>query len=718
MQIKWWMIGLSLICFAILFAIPSIGEEISDISANINLNITTGTNFTTSIDVNVEKIYLSASGVTYTAEEIASLANNKPEILGAIKYALKNLILNQLKESFKDAKITPLMELPTYENNLFHDEYEISLTSKFFSLNDSINVYDVINGLMDIGGIVNYTFPLHADEGWKNIYKFILPNHLTFKRTTGLVKNNEITWIVDNKNGLWDVKNAELSLKSKTSKMNKNRDEITLNFILNTTEPRRAGLTTEIIIETLGLEKYDVLPNFIYNISGLPADGIRLCTKNSLLSWDAIYEKTLSPITYKIKQVLENSSLNQSIDMNFSWDPATSTECKNPYNVSNMDETPPVKGILRDREINLTIHNITARAAFGLVNAGARIALDSRDINFGDHLQEIGLPYSCVINLPKNIFIDGENPYSWGENSSIEGELYSDIAPRYTQEKIDTSIDLSIESMDLNLLSFFSGKTEIATGIHLEERENRSISKIPSTFHIPNGINISLLNSDAFRICIEENVFKEKEVKIFLHDEATLFRILTEEILPGGDITVRSDTHKFRESLKWDGDISKMDGDKPISIVSISDVTYPISFSFSVVPPTFEVLPWNITLSGIENQNVTYRLLFPEGIKITANDSLGKVLTKKIGNRYLLEIHFNREESSEPDYISIKMQPSALFTLGLFSPCLLSMIIAIILFILIYILRKRRRGFHPPEGQQRYEEQEYYIPPPPQNLNR
>ncbi|RLF42481.1 MAG: hypothetical protein DRN12_00080 [Thermoplasmata archaeon] len=719
MYIKWWLIIASIICFTILLTIPSFGEETSSISADINIDVSTGTNFTTYIDMKVEKIYLSASELTYTAEEIADLANNNPEILGAIKYALKDFILNQLRESFKEAKITPLKELPTYEDNLFHDEYKIDLTPKFFSLNDSIDIYNLINGLLNIGGIVNYSFPLHAEEGWKNIYKFILPTHLTFKRTTGLVKNNEITWIVDNKDGLINLRKAELSLMSKKSnELNKNEDVLMVNFILNATKPEKIGLTSEMLIKNLGLKNYRISPDFIYNISGLPADGIRLCAKNGLLHWDTIYERTLSSQIYRIKKVLENSSLNQSIELNFSWDPSTTTDCKNPYNVSHMDETPPVKGILRDEEINLTIHRLPARAVFGLVNAGAKVNLNNMDINFGDHLGDIKLPYNCTFILPDHIFINGENPYRWNENHSLNGEMYSDIAPIYSEEKIDTHIDFSIEDMDLNLLSFFSGRTEISTGLYLEEKENRSVSKIPYTFHIPSEINISLLNSDAFRICIEEGVFKENEVKTFLNDEASLFKILIEEILPGADINVKSNVDKFQESLKWDEDISIMDGNKPISIISTSHVTYPLSFNFSIIPPSFKVLPWNLTLRGIRDQNVTYRLIFPDGIYVMANDSLGKTSTKKIGNHYLIEINFNKEEANSTDYISIKMQPSLLFIIGLFSPCLLSIIVASILFILIYILRRKRRRIYPSQEQQRYEEQEYYIPPPPQNLNR
>ena len=711
-----WITVLTLIGFVILLVSPTLGDETNSVISDIEVYISTGTNFTVHINMDVKKIFLSASGVTYTAEDIESFANNNHEIMGAIKYALKGLILNQLKQSFKDTKIIPLRELPTYENKLFHDEYEIDLTPRFFNINESINIYDLVNGLINIGGIINYTFPLHADEGWKNTYIFILPNPMTFKRTTGSVENNEITWTIDNKEGMYPQKKAELSLLSKKpSNIGRSTDDISINFILNAEETKKIELKSEIIMRNLGLDNYNVLPDFIYNISGLQADGIRLCVNNNMLSWENIYEKTLYPIGYKIVKILENSSLNQSLQMIFSWDSNTTTKCREPYNISYMDDEPPVKGILEDNQVNLTICKLTARAVFGLVNAGAKVTLKQGDINFGDNLENIGLPYTGLFILPNHISLDGKNPYKWNENHSIIGSMTSDIAPNYKKEEINTSIEISLENMDLNLLNFFSGKTEITTEIYLKDQEYRSVSKIPSNCNLPSEINISFLNADAIRICVDENVFTSDEIKTFLNNEAEMFKILAQGILPSVDINAKSDENAFRESLRWDENISNMDEKNPVNIVSKIHTFYPISFSFSFIPPTFEVLPWNLTLTGIQNQNVTYRIILPEGVSVKVDDTLGKTLIKKLDDKYVIEITFSETEASLADELSIKIHPTLLFIIGLFSPCLLSMAIAVILLIIIYIIRKKRKKGYPSGKMQNYEEQEYYIPPPPHN---
>ena len=86
-------------------------------------------------------------------------------------------------------------------------------------------------------------------------------------------------------------------------------------------------------------------------------------------------------------------------------------------------------------------------------------------------------------------------------------------------------------------------------------------------------------------------------------------------------------------------------------------------------------------------------MIFPEGITITATDALDKTVVEKTKEgRYYFEVSFTASEHNLTAAVSYKMTPSALFVLGLFMPCIISLLITIILIVVIIILRKKRKG--------------------------
>jgi hypothetical protein len=112
-------------------------------------------------------------------------------------------------------------------------------------------------------------------------------------------------------------------------------------------------------------------------------------------------------------------------------------------------------------------------------------------------------------------------------------------------------------------------------------------------------------------------------------------------------------------------------------------------------------------------------MIFPHGIYVDTNDLLNKAVVKETKDgRYYIEITFSESEADLVVEISCKMTPSALFIIGLFMPCIVSLIIAIILIIVIYIIRKKRKGRKiettvEEEDLTGYEDEDYYVPPPP-----
>ena len=176
------------------------------------------------------KITLEASGTTYNKNDIIKIAENDSEIMGAIKYALKNSLTIQIKTIFVKAEIHSLNELPSFNNGRFYDEYLINLTSAFFNFDYEVDVSDFINGVLDMGAVVNYTFNLIAESGWNNTFNFILPDSVGYHRTTGIVNDNIIQWYIANNDEEIYSKIAELALKFNNPTSNFEKEDIKLEF--------------------------------------------------------------------------------------------------------------------------------------------------------------------------------------------------------------------------------------------------------------------------------------------------------------------------------------------------------------------------------------------------------------------------------------------------------------------------------------------------------
>jgi hypothetical protein len=128
----------------------------------------------------------------------------------------------------------------------------------------------------------------------------------------------------------------------------------------------------------------------------------------------------------------------------------------------------------------------------------------------------------------------------------------------------------------------------------------------------------------------------------------------------------------------------------------------------------------NFTLSGIKNQNVKYKIIFPPGLKIKLyNESNKLFLNITEDGKYYIEINFNKNQSELNQHISFKITPSLLFIITLFLPCIISLLITIILLIIIYLLKRKRKVNKQFNIGQKIEkkntgnELEYYVPPPP-----
>jgi hypothetical protein len=131
----------------------------------------------------------------------------------------------------------------------------------------------------------------------------------------------------------------------------------------------------------------------------------------------------------------------------------------------------------------------------------------------------------------------------------------------------------------------------------------------------------------------------------------------------------------------------------------------------------------------VENQTVTYRIIFPRGITVNASDSAGKPLIagKTNDGRDYVELSFDAESATHSTVLTCVLTVSPVYVLGLFLPCILVFILLVVLVVIIYLIRKKRGGlrrgkkklFEPEDNEPSdYGGQDYYVPPPPPSTKK
>ena len=688
------------------------------VDASFNIELVSATDFKTSIIMSV--LQATAFGTTYDQTEIIGLATSTDrddiEALGVIKNNLHLSLYNQIKDIFEKAEIIVLNDKPTYSDGKFHEEYSVNITSSYFEIDEEIDSYELVNGLLDMGAVLNYNINLQAEEGWNNTYLFDLGTKYSLSITNGNYNHleNTINWIVRNGVGTQPNIEADLSFKEMNPTTTESQEEdIFLDFVLDSTN-KTTSFQSNIMVKTIDISQYDIIPSFITNLTHVTSDGIRLLEKNQMINWEKIYEKTIQPMEDLIKTSVETQIFNQSLNIAFDWDEGTINNTS-PYEVQKMDDDPPVTAILRDDDIKLKIFNIPVRGLFGLINSGATTSVKSSDINFGDNLNNIGYQYNISLMMPTDIILNQKNIFTWNDTLKFSGNFSSEKAKAYSSENIDTTIVIDIENTDLNLLSIFSGSTELTFGLDIEQIRNYNVTELPEEFSLPEKIKINFLNSDALRLCIDEKIFTENMISDFLNSEKNLFENRIATIISGLEISGNTDRNVFDNSLTWDEDIGNMDSKTPVTTHIQSYTSHPINLDLSVIPPGFKIRNQRYTFSGIENQSVTYKMFFPKGVSIHTEDDQGKSRTRETQDgQFYIEVFFSPADSNLTIDVSCEITPSILFILGVLMPCFVALFIAIILIVVIVLLRRRRKSRPiPVVVEESHQENEDYYPPAP-----
>jgi hypothetical protein len=184
------------------------------------------------------------------------------------------------------------------------------------------------------------------------------------------------------------------------------------------------------------------------------------------------------------------------------------------------------------------------------------------------------------------------------------------------------------------------------------------------------------------------------------------------------------DRKVFSNSLGWDGDISAMDGVVPVVVSNMANEVFTVGFNVSLWPLELTFTPQDFTFQGIENQTVTYRIIFPQGITVNVSTPFGKsIITGKTsdGHEYA-ELSFDPESAQQSTVLACVLNASPVYVVWIFLPCLLVFILLIVLIVIIFLIRKKRGGlrrgkrklFEPEDNEPSdYRGEEYYVPPPP-----
>lgn len=700
----------------------------NQVDATITCTFDSGSCLTVRTQMLVNRI--NVFDTIYTRQAIEDMSTTNPYVMGAIMLRLHESVKTQVETAFSSAEVTTMNMIPSYQTPYFIDDFHVNLTAASFGYSGSLNLTNIIDGFLDMGATITYQFNLKAEQGWNTTFRYELPKTLTLAYANTADTNpetNTVSWMIRNSAGNDAGKTAVLSVQSKNPTTSASETEdVAIEYILDTRSIDNNSFTESILLKKVDIRRYNILPSFITDVGSLPADGLRLCIENGLFSWDDLFENTVLPIEQQTTPLTENSSLKQTLHLSFSWDPESTINCSTPYNITSMDDAPALRANFKDPNLQLMICQMPARAFFGLIHSGATAQISSMDLNFGVGLEGLMYPYEMILLLPNNLSLDGKNSYIWNKTAPIRGTFDSEIQPTppYSAEHIETRIEIELLKMDLNVVSALTGKTELTASAKMKEDKRFYVIQRSQSFSFSPKINLTYLNADAFRLCVQENVFNENDIDTFLSEKKTLFQDRLSEIFHGLPVNGIIDRTMFSNSLVWDGDISAMDALVPIVVSTYANEVYMIRFNMSVWPAELTLAPQQFTLQGLKNQSVTYRIIFPRGVSVNVSETTGKPLITGTTNdgRSYVELVFDADSTMLSTEVTCVLNASPVYVLGLFLPCILVFILLLVLIVIIYIIRKKKGGlrrgkaklFAPEDNEPvEYDDQEYYVPPPP-----
>lgn len=703
------LLGLSWLLFPVKGSTQPTDAE-TWVDAFFDITFINGTFLDVNIKLNAHKIKIFDK--SYNASEIRTRYD---EDGAAFKLVLYNYI-----ESLLDDSVFPHCEneigrpyvdedslLQTsgspYDPIVFYMDCNISLTTAFFDVENISSIGDFVNGILDMGGSVSYSFDFVADVGWNITYNFILSEAMEaveVEEGSLSLSGKKITWEIDNWDGNEEkTEKGRFTLKYSNPTSKFESEDIYLDISFDLREVEKTSLTCTVQITAVEVTDLVSLPSFVSDLSYVPADGVRLLVQEGLLSWETVHSKIFNPLKEEVEGSL-TTSLNVSLNLLLAVNTSTTSNCSSPYDPFEMNGNPPLSSTLSD-EVYLRFCNISSRAFFGFVYAGGVAQLSEEDISLGD----LGYPYTAHLVLPPDVV----GSCSWNKSSYLDTSVRYDAAPHYGDEKMEWYIEGELKSIDLDLASMLTGKSDVVTTVDARDSYNIYHITPPEDFKLPERISISQINADLIRVCIEENVFDEETLQNYFAHQKQLAEQHLSQTFGIPDIEGYIDDGRLAESKKWDGNVQEMDDEKPFTIPIYTHFSYKTGFKFSFIPFSFTIGNQSIVCSSIPGQKVVYRFFFPKGLDVVCNDTLNMIsINRTSDGRTFIEVVFDGTEGNLTTIVSYSLKASPVFVVLTFLPCIIGMVVLIVLVAVVVVIRRKRRRAVPV-----YKEEDF-VPPPSQ----
>ena len=664
-------------------------EQVSWVDATFTFTFLNGTHLRMHLILDVHN--LTVYGMIYGADEIRESYDSEG---GAFRSRIFDLSMDILNRVFENCKISldipkedPSTLTAPRDNDPFNPpvrflmDGNLTLSKEFFGT-DIEMIDDFIDGLLDIGSRIRYDFSFLAPAHWNITYIFRFPNNLSISEVGKgevSIDGKEVSWCIENwKEGKEEWEEGYLKIEKTNPTFTSTEEALRANLSFDLSSIDYTLLNVSLEIYSLDLSNIVSLPDFVEGVKVLPSDGIRLLQSAGSISDDdleQVFKEKWSMLVSDLRLAL-NKNLSLSMDL----DPDTMINCSSPYNSSHMDQYPPIVLSGNDTLIYF-LGNYSTRSLMGIVYSGGRINLNEKILN----LSGLRYPFEARVILPYGEII------RWNNSEELNVTILKEDARSYGEERIERRVDIEIKSIDLDLLSLFTGRSRVVSGIDV--RDNLMIYRIDSSkiLDLPSWIELDKMVSDLIRLSLEEEMSGER-MDEFIGLRKNLSRELVSSLAGHDEVRIFFDEGAFRESLEWDGRVDGMDDTNPIVISFFSSITRGTGFSLSLLPPTFKVMNESFNCASIPNENVTYRFIFPKGVDVTFKDSLGIAREGELedGRKYI-EIAFVKDGNLLSTTIYYSMKLPSLMVLKVFLPLIIMAVIIIFIVSLIIFMRKRYR---------------------------
>jgi hypothetical protein len=562
-----------------------------------------------------------------------------------------------------------------------------NVTSFGFEENLKLNLDDVLRGTLKMGAVINKTFDLKADAGYKNTFILIFSDD--FKPTSMTDEDfldTTVTWTVDNLKaaGLSDSISISKSLIIESSSPNPTaKEEVLTNLTINMYDFDELYLYGTIDIKSVNVTKYNISfpEEYIKNLSFVSSDGIRMALDNGLVEWKDV-EREVNNITKDVEETL-SSTFNTTITLNFTW-----YNLKG-YNISGMGSDPPINAtFIALNETNSSkikpnlFGDFDAETITGILNAGAKYSFE---ISAGEQ------NYTTKMILPENMIFSGysekvkpgivedRNAYSWNSSETLSCTLKSSIAKEYNESR--ALLNVLIDMHELNIFSM---------ALNVDLNADAQIYRIElSNVDMPENLTMKYINSDCLRLLYDKGIIKQSDIDNITDEiKKSLEENLTNAF--GGNVSIS--VYIDNDSLKG-YDVDNMGDNRPVKISAEAHISISLEQASSSKSSTqamslsFLTFPLEFPLSGMEGFNTTYKIILPKGINvIQATDTLGRLEhgTTKDGRTYLT-VTLNE---TEEDMISITIDATGLI-LNIMLPFIILSVIMTVAGVVVKLMRRK-----------------------------